>query len=62
MTDTASIFLHRVWCVACDSHQLWFDPIDVDDVIVHCMDCGAEYLQTANGDHHRLPETDADLA
>jgi hypothetical protein len=26
-------------------------------VIVHCMDCGAEYLQTANGDHHRLPES-----
>ena len=38
---------HRVSCAFCDSDKLWFDVIDTPELmhVVHCMDCGAEYLQ-----------------
>jgi|DEB0MinimDraft_4_1074332.scaffolds.fasta_scaffold135462_3 hypothetical protein len=57
MTDEVSIYLYRCLCEWCGSDNLWFDPLMYGDVIVHCFDCGEGYLQTENGDRHRLPES-----
>ena len=57
MSDNASIFLYRCLCLYCGSNQLCFEPLGDDDMLVTCMDCDAEYLQTEDGDHHRLPES-----
>lgn len=48
---------YRLACFYCDSDNLWFDVLDEDNVVVHCMDCGAEYLQTDEDDYHRLPDS-----
>jgi len=57
MTDTVSIFLYRCLCFYCGTDQLCFEPYGDHDMLVSCMDCDAEYLQTEDGDCQRLPDS-----